>query len=137
MIYEKIRHARVNPVIAIENANDALPLADALIEGGLPLAEITFRTEAAARVISILSKERPDLLICAGTTLTVDNLRKAVDGGAQFAVAPGLNPKVLKAALKLECPFAPGSMTPSDIEMALDMGGLSSTFSPESEPKLE
>lgn len=122
MIYDTIEHAKVVPVIAIENVCHALALADALLEGGLPVAEITFRTEAAAQVLSILAKERPDLLLGAGTILTVDNLNKAVDCGAQFGVAPGLNPKVLKAALRLEFPFSPGIMTPSDIEIALDMG---------------
>jgi 2-dehydro-3-deoxyphosphogluconate aldolase/(4S)-4-hydroxy-2-oxoglutarate aldolase len=122
MIYERIKQAKVVPVIAIEDVGRALALADALIHGGLPVAEITFRTEAAAHVISILAKERPDLLVGAGTILTIDNLNKAVDSGAKFGVAPGLNPKVLKAALKLEFPFSPGIMTPSDIEIALDMG---------------
>ena len=122
MIYDTIKQAKVVPVIAIESVRHALALADALIEGGLPVAEITFRTEAAAQVISILAKERPNLLIGAGTILTVDSLNKAVDSGAQFGVAPGLNPKVLKATLKLKFSFSPGIMTPSDIEIALDMG---------------
>ena len=115
MIYERIKLAKVVPVIAIEDVGRALALADALIQGGLPVAEITFRTEAAAHVISILAKERPDLLVGAGTILTIDNLNRAVDSGAKFGVAPGLNPKVLKAALKLEFPFSPGIMTPSTV----------------------
>ena len=106
MIYERIKLAKVVPVIAIEDVGRALALADALIQGGLPVAEITFRTEASAHVISILAKERPDLLVGAGTILTIDNLNRAVDSGAKFGVAPGLNPKVLKAALKLEFPFS-------------------------------
>jgi 2-dehydro-3-deoxyphosphogluconate aldolase/(4S)-4-hydroxy-2-oxoglutarate aldolase len=122
MIYDRIKQAKVVPVIAIDNVRRALALADALMDGGLPVAEITFRTEVAAQVISMLAKERPDLLIGAGTILTIDNLNKAVDCGAQFGVAPGLNPKVLEAALRLGFPFSPGIMTPSDIEIALDMG---------------
>jgi 2-dehydro-3-deoxyphosphogluconate aldolase/(4S)-4-hydroxy-2-oxoglutarate aldolase len=122
MIYEKIRQKKVVPVIAIEDPGQALPLADALIAGGLPVAEITFRTEAAARVMTILSKERPELLIGAGTILTVDNLKKAIDCGAQFGVAPGTNPKILEAAIKSGFPFSPGIMTPTDVEIALHMG---------------
>jgi 2-dehydro-3-deoxyphosphogluconate aldolase / (4S)-4-hydroxy-2-oxoglutarate aldolase len=130
MIYEILEQNRVVPVIAIDDARQAVPLADALIAGGLPVAEITFRTEAAAQVIEVLSKERPGLLVGAGTVLTVDNLKRAVDCGARFAVAPGLNPKVLAAALELGFPFAPGVMTPSDVEIALDLGARVLKFFP-------
>ena len=78
----------------------------------------------------MLSKERPGLLVGAGTVLTVDNLKRAVDCGARFAVAPGLNPKVLAAALELGFPFAPGVMTPSDVEIALDLGARVLKFFP-------
>lgn len=121
-IYEKIAHYRIVPVIAIDDAKSALPLADALIAGGLPVAEVTFRTTAAADVIMQISKERPQVLIGAGTILTVDNLKKAIDCGAQYGLAPGFNPKVVEEAMKLNFPFSPGVMTPSEVEIALEMG---------------
>ena len=121
-VLDQLEMTRIVPVIAIERAEDALPLADALIEGGLPIAEITFRTAAAAEVISTITKERPDVLVGAGTVLTIDTLRLAIDCGAKFAVAPGLNPKVVEEAAKLNFQFSPGIMTPGDIEIGAEMG---------------
>lgn len=121
-VNEKLGEIRVVPVVAIESVDSAVPLADALAEGGLPVAEITFRTEAAAEVMQKLRKERPDVMVGAGTILTVENLRKARDCGAVFGVAPGLNPVVVEEALKLGFPFAPGVMTPSDVEAGLGFG---------------
>ena len=112
----------VVPVIAIDSVDAALPLADALIEGGLPVAEITFRTAAAAEVIAKIAKERPGLLLGAGTVLTTENLRRAKDTGARFGVAPGLNPDVVAEAGRLGLPFIPGVITPSEIEQALSLG---------------
>jgi 2-dehydro-3-deoxyphosphogluconate aldolase/(4S)-4-hydroxy-2-oxoglutarate aldolase len=121
-IYAKLGQLKVVPIIAMDEAEAALPLADALLEGGLPIAEITFRTEAAAGVIRTLKDKRPELTLGAGTVLTPDQVRRARDCGAAFAVAPGLNPKVVAAAQAVGLPFAPGIMTPSDIEAALEMG---------------
>lgn len=121
-IYDKIAEFKIVPVIAIEKKELALPLADALIEGGLAVAEITFRTDAAAEVISVLHKQRPQLLIGAGTILNSENLEKARDCGAVFGVAPGFNSKVVEMAMKINFPFSPGIMTPSDIEAALSFG---------------
>jgi 2-dehydro-3-deoxyphosphogluconate aldolase/(4S)-4-hydroxy-2-oxoglutarate aldolase len=115
------RHV-VIPVIAIDSADSAIPLADALIEGGLPVAEITFRTAAAAEVIARIAKERPSVIIGAGTVLTAENLRRALDAGASFGVAPGLNPDVVAEAKRLGMPFIPGVITPSEIEQALGLG---------------
>jgi 2-dehydro-3-deoxyphosphogluconate aldolase/(4S)-4-hydroxy-2-oxoglutarate aldolase len=115
------RHV-VIPVIAIDSADSAIPLADALIEGGLPVAEITFRTAAAAEVIAKIAKERPSVIIGAGTVLTAENLRRALDAGASFGVAPGLNPDVVAEAKRLGMPFIPGVITPSEIEQALGLG---------------
>jgi 2-dehydro-3-deoxyphosphogluconate aldolase/(4S)-4-hydroxy-2-oxoglutarate aldolase len=129
-VYRLINELRVVPVISIDSVEAALPLADALIEGGLPIAEITFRTAAAADVISILKKERRQLLLGAGTILTVEQLSKAKECGAQFAVAPGLNPNVLKTAVEIGLPFSPGVMTPSDIETALSLGAKTLKFFP-------
>lgn len=121
-LFEKIKSYGVVPVIAIQSAEDALPMADALIEGGLPCAEITFRTEAAAEVIEKIAKERPEVILGAGTVLSVENMKKAKDAGATFGVAPGLNPKVLEEAEKVGFPFMPGVVTPSEVEQALSFG---------------
>ena len=121
-VFEQIAQFKVVPVIAIESPDAALSLADALIEGGLPIAEITFRTEAAAAVIRKMSQERPALLVGAGTILTRDNLKAAVDSGAKFGVAPGCNPKIIEAAQSMNFPFVPGVCTPSDVEAALSCG---------------
>lgn len=121
---------RVIPVIAIEDSDKALHLADALMEGGLPLAEITFRTDAAAKVISVLSKERPELLVAAGTILTIDQLKQARDYGALFGVAPGVDIKVIEEALKMGFPFIPGIMTPSEVSVCLNYQLLLLKFFP-------
>jgi 2-dehydro-3-deoxyphosphogluconate aldolase/(4S)-4-hydroxy-2-oxoglutarate aldolase len=121
-IYDRLAELRVVPVVAIERVDDAIPLADALIEGGLPVAEITFRTSAAADVIRTLKRQRPELLIGAGTVTHPDQARAAKECGAEFAVAPGFNPKVVSTAQDIGLPFSPGIMTPTDIEAALDAG---------------
>ena len=121
-IYSDLKKLKVIPVITIEKVDDALYLADALIEGGLPVAEITFRTSAAAEAIKLLRNKRPELLIGAGTILTIENLKKAIDCGAAFGVAPGLNTKVVEEAVKREFLFSPGVMTPTDVETALSLG---------------
>jgi 2-dehydro-3-deoxyphosphogluconate aldolase/(4S)-4-hydroxy-2-oxoglutarate aldolase len=110
------------PVIAIEDPKAAIPLADALIDGGLPIAEITFRTSAAQQVIETLARERPTLLVGAGTVLSYSNLQVARTAGARFAFAPGFNPEMARAARELGMPFVPGVATPSEIEQALTLG---------------
>ena len=121
-VFEQIARFKVVPVIAIESPDAALLLADALIGGGLPIAEITFRTDAAATVIRKMTQQRPTLFVGAGTILTLDNLKAAVDSGATFGVAPGCNPKIIEAAHAMNFPFVPGICTPSDIETALHCG---------------
>lgn len=121
-VYVRIAREGVVPVLAIDRAESALPLADALLEGGLAVAEVTFRTAAAAEVIATLRKQRPSLLVGAGTILTPEQVRQAVDAGAQFGIAPGTSPKVIEEAQRLALPFAPGVMTPSDIAAALEWG---------------
>lgn len=120
-ILNQVAQYGIVPVIAIDEIAVALPLADALLEGGLPVIEITFRTSAAAAVISKLSKERPQLLVGAGTVLTTANLEAAKASGAAFAVAPGLNPQIVKQAQAIGLPFTPGVATPSDIEVGLSL----------------
>lgn len=121
-VCEILAEVKVIPVIAIDSIEDAIPLADALLDGGIPVAEITFRTDAAADVINLLSKERPQLYVGAGTVLSPANAKRAYECGAKFAVAPGCNPTVISAAQAIGLPFAPGVMTPSDIEAATSMG---------------
>ena len=118
-VFDQIARFKVVPVIAIESPDAALLLADALIDGGLPIAEITFRTEATAAVIRKMVKERPGLLVGAGTILTLDNLKSAIGSGAKFGVAPGFNPIIVEAAQQMNFPFVPGVCTPSDVEAAL------------------
>ncbi len=118
---EKIAGCGVVPVIALDRAADAGPLADALLAGGLPLAEVTFRTAAAEESIRIMSG-RAGMLVGAGTVLNLDTVKRAVDAGAKFIVAPGFNPKVVAHCVANNIPITPGCITPSDIEAALDHG---------------
>jgi len=129
-IFEHIGRLKVVPVIAIDDADAAEPLADALTAGGLPVAEITFRTAAGAAAIEKLAQARPDVLVGAGTLLTVDQLHSARDFGARFGVSPGLDPRLVEEALKLGFPFFPGVMTPSDVSAGLAMGLTALKFFP-------
>jgi 2-dehydro-3-deoxyphosphogluconate aldolase/(4S)-4-hydroxy-2-oxoglutarate aldolase len=120
----------VVPVIAIERASDAIALADALLEGGLRVAEITFRTSAAAESLALLRDARPELLIGAGTVLDVQQVQAAVAAGARFGLAPGFDPEVVQAAAQHGLPFAPGVMTPSDLGAAAKCGIRLAKFFP-------
>ncbi len=121
-ILEKLGSLKLIPVVKIEKAADALSLGRALIEGGLPVAEITFRTAAAEEAIGILSRELPELLVGAGTVLKVEQVKQAVGAGARFIVAPGFNPKVVDYCVGQGVPVTPGINSPTQIEMALDRG---------------
>jgi 2-dehydro-3-deoxyphosphogluconate aldolase/(4S)-4-hydroxy-2-oxoglutarate aldolase len=120
----------VVPVIAIERASDAVPLADALLEGGLPVAEITFRTKAAADVLAAMRDARPELCIGAGTILDKPNLDRAIASGARFGLAPGYDPDIVDAAKAANLPFCPGIMTPSDLTLAAARGVRLAKFFP-------
>ncbi len=120
-ILSKFEDLCVIPVVAIERAEDAMALADTLVEGGLPCAEITFRTAAAASAIRMMAT-RKDILVGAGTVLTIDQVKTAIDAGARFIVSPGFNPKVAAYCVQNNIPFTPGVCTPSDIEGALEFG---------------
>lgn len=121
-VLEQIEKIGIVPVVVLENEKDAVPLAKALCEGGLPCAEVTFRTEAAEASIRAISKAFPDMLVGAGTVLTVEQVQKAVDAGARFIVSPGLNPEVVKYCVDRQIPVTPGTCNPSDIEAAIDLG---------------
>jgi 2-dehydro-3-deoxyphosphogluconate aldolase/(4S)-4-hydroxy-2-oxoglutarate aldolase len=118
-ILKKIGDLGIVPVVKIDNAADAEPLGKALIEGGLPLAEITFRTDAAAEAISKISKAFPDMLVGAGTVLNVEQAKSALDSGAKFLVSPGFNPDVVEFCVRKGIPITPGCSNPTDISMAL------------------
>ncbi|MBN1866565.1 bifunctional 4-hydroxy-2-oxoglutarate aldolase/2-dehydro-3-deoxy-phosphogluconate aldolase [Candidatus Sumerlaeota bacterium] len=121
-IAERIETSRIIPVIALDRAEDAVDLCKALDAGGLRVAEITFRTQAAREAIAVVAKEFPEFALGAGTVTLIDELEAAKEAGAQFAVAPGLNPKIVRRAQEIGLPFFPGIATPSDIEAALDLG---------------
>lgn len=121
-VIERLAEHVVVPVVAIDHVEAALPLADAFLDGGLAVLEITFRTEVAAKVIKKLSQQRGDLLVGAGTILSIENLRRARDCGAVFGFAPGFNPRLVANALELDFPFFPGVLTPTDVEAAMGMG---------------
>jgi 2-dehydro-3-deoxyphosphogluconate aldolase / (4S)-4-hydroxy-2-oxoglutarate aldolase len=120
-ILQQFEEMAVIPVVAIQNASDANPLAEALIQGGLPCAEITFRTDAAIDAMRTMS-QRKDILVGAGTTLTADQVKAAVQAGARFIVSPGFNPKVVGYCVENHITITPGICTPTDIEAALDFG---------------
>ena len=120
-VLRRIGELKIVPVVSIEDEQSAPALADALVAGGLPIAEITFRTAAAEKAIRALAS-RKDLLLGAGTVLNVDTARRAVDAGARFIVSPGFNPKVVGWCVSNKVPITPGTATPTDIEMALEHG---------------
>jgi 2-dehydro-3-deoxyphosphogluconate aldolase/(4S)-4-hydroxy-2-oxoglutarate aldolase len=119
---DKLETAGLVPVIAIEDAGNAVPLARAFADAGLPVAEITFRTAAAEESIRNISREVPDILVGAGTVLSVPQVQSAVSAGAQFIVSPGFNPKVVDFCVENGIPVVPGINNPTGIEMALDRG---------------
>ena len=110
------------PVVVLNKADDAVPLAQSLINGGLPCAEVTFRTDAAEESISRIAKEFPQMFVGAGTVLTTEQVDRAIGAGAKFIVSPGLNPKVVEYCIKKGYPITPGIMTPTELEVALGFG---------------
>jgi 2-dehydro-3-deoxyphosphogluconate aldolase/(4S)-4-hydroxy-2-oxoglutarate aldolase len=129
---EQVLKKRIIPVVAIHDADNANPLADALIQGGLPCAEITFRTDAALSVMTKLSG-RDDILVGAGTVLNLESAKAALDAGAGFIVSPGFNPNVVQFCLERSIPVIPGICTPTDLMMAMELSlGLVKFFPAES-----
>ncbi|MDR1400349.1 MAG: bifunctional 4-hydroxy-2-oxoglutarate aldolase/2-dehydro-3-deoxy-phosphogluconate aldolase [Treponema sp.] len=109
------------PVIKIDDAAKAIPLAKALIVGGIPCAEVTFRTQAGEEAIRLINKEAPNILLGAGTVLSVEQVDRAISAGAKFIVSPGFNPKVVSYCIKKGIPVIPGCSNPSDVERALEL----------------
>jgi len=121
-VIERIESLKIIPVAVINSTENALPLGNALIDAGLPVIEITFRTAAAAESISILKKEKPEMLVGAGTVLKIEQVKKAVEVGAEFIVSPGFNPTVVDYCVNNEILIVPGLNSPTFIEWGLERG---------------
>lgn len=112
----------VIPVVVINKTEDAKPLAKALCEGGLKCAEVTFRTDAAEEAIKIMSETYPDMMVGAGTVLTIDQVDRAVNAGAKFIVSPGFDPEIVDYCIEKDIPVVPGCMTPSEVAQGVKRG---------------
>lgn len=119
---EKIQELGVVPVVVLEDAKDALALGRALCEGGLPCAEVTFRTDAAEESIRIMVNEFPEMLVGAGTVLTIEQVERAVAAGARFIVSPGFDSEIVDYCLEKGIPVFPGCVTPSEVAGAVKRG---------------
>jgi 2-dehydro-3-deoxyphosphogluconate aldolase / (4S)-4-hydroxy-2-oxoglutarate aldolase len=120
--FNRIADARLVPVIRIDRADDAAPLCRALMEGGLPVAEITFRTEAAEESIRLVRKLYPDILLGAGTVVNTGQAQRAVDAGAEYIVSPGFSRPVVEFCIKKGVPVTPGAITPTEIQYLMEYG---------------
>ena len=116
---ERMKGIRICPVLVIEDKNDAIPLGKALLEGKLPVAEVTFRTAAAKESIALMVKEYPDLYVGAGTVITLQQCKDAVEAGAKFIVSPSFSHEVAAFCREREIPYCPGVLTPTEISMAM------------------
>ena len=121
-INEQFKEYGVVPVVVLNDAKDALPLAKALVEGGLACAEVTFRTDAAEESIRLMSEAYPEMLVGAGTVLTIDQVNRAVKAGAKFIVSPGFDPEIVDYCLENNIPVLPGCITPSEVAQAVKRG---------------
>ena len=121
-VLKKISDIGIVPVVVLDDAKDAKPLAQALIAGGLPCAEVTFRTAAAEESIKIMTEAFPEMLVGAGTVLTTEQADRAINAGAKFIVSPGFNEKIVKYCLEKGVPMVPGINNPTGIEAALELG---------------
>lgn len=119
---EQFYEYAVVPVVVLDDADDAAPLAEALIKGGLPCAEVTFRTEAAEESIRIMNKKYPDMLVGAGTVLTTEQVDRAVAASAKFIVSPGFDPEIVDYCLEKKIPVFPGCISPSEVAQAVKRG---------------
>lgn len=127
---DELVQRRLIPVIVIDDAGNAAPLAEALLEGGIDVIEITFRTAAAADAIAAIAKAFPQMLLGAGTVITADQAHRALDAGVEFGLAPGLNPQTVRIFGEAGKLFVPGVMTPTEIEQGLALGCTLMKFFP-------
>ena len=121
-VFQKFEEVGIIPVVVLNDAKDAEPLGNALMKGGLPAAEVTFRTAAAEESIRIMAEKFPDMLVGAGTVLTIDQVDRAVAAGAKFIVAPGLDEEIVKYCLEKDIPVCPGTQTASEMMKAIKLG---------------
>ena len=121
-VSETIQKMGIVPVVVLNDAKDAAPLAKALVEGGLPCAEVTFRTDAAEESIRIMANEFQEMFVGAGTVLTIDQVDRAVAAGAKFIVSPGFDPEIVDYCLSKDIPVYPGCITPSEVAQAVKRG---------------
>lgn len=119
---QKIFDLKLVPLVVLDDATDAVPMAKALVEGGIPVAEVTFRTDAAADVIRAMAEQVPEILVGAGTVHTVAQAQTAVEAGAKFIVTPGFQPDVVRWCVEHQVDIVPGTAVPSDIEQAISFG---------------
>ena len=126
--YERFSEIRIIPVVVINDSADALPLGTALMEGGLPAAEVTFRTDAAEESIRIMADSFPDMLVGAGTVITKDQVDRAVEAGAKFIVSPGFDPEIVSYCLEKDIPICPGIQTPSEWDLITLNSSLQKTL---------
>ncbi|MGI6494650.1 MAG: bifunctional 4-hydroxy-2-oxoglutarate aldolase/2-dehydro-3-deoxy-phosphogluconate aldolase [Kiritimatiellia bacterium] len=126
----RIRAAANIAVLVLDDEDKAIPLAEALLAGGVTAMELTLRTPAALRAMERIADAFPQMILGAGTVLRTEQLQQARDAGAAFAVSPGLNPEIVEAAARIGLPFAPGVMTPSEIDRALALGCTLQKFFP-------
>lgn len=121
-VMAKFSEVGIIPVVVLNDAKDAEPLGKALMNGGLPAAEVTFRTDAAEESIRIMAEKFPDMLVGAGTVLTIDQVNRAVNAGAKFIVSPGFDPEIVKYCVDNDIPVCPGTATPSEMIAAMNLG---------------
>lgn len=121
-VLDRFTEIGIIPVVVLNDAKDAEPLGNALMKGGLPAAEVTFRTDAAEESIRIMASKFPDMLVGAGTVLSVDQVKRAVNAGAKFIVSPGFDPAVVKYCVDNDIPVCPGTATPSEMIAAMNIG---------------
>jgi len=121
-IEQRLEEYGVVPVVVLKDTKDAIPLADALIKGGLSCAEVTFRTDAAEESIRLMSEKYPEMLVGAGTVLTTEQVNRAVNAGAKFIVSPGFDAEIVDYCLEKNIPVFPGCITPSEVAQAVKRG---------------
>lgn len=131
VLNEQLAALKVIPVIAINKVEDALPLGQALVDNGMPCAEITFRTECAVDAIAVMRAAFPDMLIGAGTVLTNKQVDQAIEAGVDFIVSPGFNPRTVQYCIDKKIPIIPGVNNPSLVEQAMEMGLRTLKFFPQ------
>ena len=128
--YEELEGLGIVPVVVLEKVEDAAPLAHALMAAGMKSAEVTFRTACAAECIAAMAEAEPEMCVGAGTVLTVEQVERAREAGAKFIVSPGFNPDVVKHCIELDLPVLPGTVTPSEVTAAVNLGLKVTKFFP-------